>query len=492
MRGFITLLILVMLQGVLVVPLVTADDTTFIVTAPSGRYSIELPNENWQVGSLPNTLEVRLIGEALHVTDGENAVTIKAHPSTAFVQEQHIPSQFLSVYYRIENATTDVDIEGRDRAFGDMPEGSYVIAVDARPLVYGIELHGPDTATLQQIADSFTVYDTFDTSISREPLSLLDGAVQVPLQMGWLSAYWDGVLSSNSLSAVEGDITSLPHSYVILPEVNEDTIRRVIFGRENEPLNTPMIEIISYPYDYLFGPTYTDPIGQPERMARYAEQIAIANAAPKDGFWLNESRDSVPYIWADMEQFYGENQVGRLIMLDIAQHFVFISIVAPAESYAPSLTDFIVNNLELNPYQNTHIGVQVGQEAPDFEVTLLDGQEILLSELRGKTVLLNFWFVNCRPCREEMPIFNEVAELRDDVVILAVDYRDSVAEIQPFVDELGLTFPIGLDPNGSLSALYRVIFYPTTYIINPEGVITAVPQFHELVTVDKVLAVLDR
>jgi peroxiredoxin len=78
-----------------------------------------------------------------------------------------------------------------------------------------------------------------------------------------------------------------------------------------------------------------------------------------------------------------------------------------------------------------------------------------------------------------MPVFNELAATRDDVTVLAINYLDASELVRGFVDEMGLDFPIGLDPAGRLNAAYQVRFYPRTFIIDPAGVITAIPMFEE-------------
>jgi thiol-disulfide isomerase/thioredoxin len=119
------------------------------------------------------------------------------------------------------------------------------------------------------------------------------------------------------------------------------------------------------------------------------------------------------------------------------------------------------------------IGLAVGFTAPELTITDLEGQEIRLSELRGKPVLVNFWAVWCGFCRVELPEMQEVyQEHRDDgFVILAIDVQEDPAQVKEFVDELGLTFPIIIDDTGVTTRAYRVRGLPTSYFIGPDGVI---------------------
>lgn len=95
-----------------------------------------------------------------------------------------------------------------------------------------------------------------------------------------------------------------------------------------------------------------------------------------------------------------------------------------------------------------------GAPAPDFELPTLNGELIRLEDLRGQAVVVNLWATWCPPCRAEMPDMQRVYdEYRDDgLVILAINQREAPAEVQTFVDELGLTFPILMDVKIVLSS----------------------------------------
>ena len=119
------------------------------------------------------------------------------------------------------------------------------------------------------------------------------------------------------------------------------------------------------------------------------------------------------------------------------------------------------------------IGVGIGQTAPDFSTTTPSGDVIRLNDLRGKTVLLNFWFVACPPCRSEMPAFQSMYEsvTDDDLVILAVNSTDSNDAMVAFAEEFGLTFPLLTDSSGAIMDRYNITGFPTTYLIDENGVI---------------------
>jgi peroxiredoxin len=114
----------------------------------------------------------------------------------------------------------------------------------------------------------------------------------------------------------------------------------------------------------------------------------------------------------------------------------------------------------------------IGSAAPDFELLNLAGEQIRLSEMRGTAVLINFWATWCGPCRLEMPAIQERYErYYPELAVLAVNFDEPVDEVQKFVDELGLTFEVLLDPGATVQDLYRVRGYPTTYLVDEGGIV---------------------
>jgi len=129
------------------------------------------------------------------------------------------------------------------------------------------------------------------------------------------------------------------------------------------------------------------------------------------------------------------------------------------------------------------IGLKKGDTPPDFTLTSLDGEEVTLSSLRGKKVVLNFWATWCPPCKAEMPHMQSYYEQYakdDNVEIVAVNLtsgeRDLTADgkidtVMTFRDSFELTFPIVLDPENSVGSEYKILTIPTTYFIDANGYI---------------------
>ncbi|WHY80028.1 redoxin domain-containing protein [Neobacillus sp. WH10] len=119
----------------------------------------------------------------------------------------------------------------------------------------------------------------------------------------------------------------------------------------------------------------------------------------------------------------------------------------------------------------TKEGLSIGAKAPDFELKTLTGETVKLSDLKGKKVMLNFWATWCGPCKAEMPEMEQFfKQIGDDTVILAVNI-DPQLDVQAFVDEYKLTFPILLDADDKVNETYQIISIPTTYFIDSKGII---------------------
>ncbi|EMA6343588.1 TlpA family protein disulfide reductase [Bacillus cytotoxicus] len=122
-------------------------------------------------------------------------------------------------------------------------------------------------------------------------------------------------------------------------------------------------------------------------------------------------------------------------------------------------------------------GIVVGKAAPHFELAKLDGTKVKLSDLKGKKVIVNFWATWCGPCQQEMPDMEAFyKKYKEDVEILAVNYTVSerangTEKVRQFAEEKGVTFPILLDTDISVTTRYKVITIPTSYFINTKGVI---------------------
>jgi len=115
----------------------------------------------------------------------------------------------------------------------------------------------------------------------------------------------------------------------------------------------------------------------------------------------------------------------------------------------------------------------VGHLAPDFTLTTLSGEDVTLSDFRGRQpVVLNFWATWCPPCRAEIPFFQSASrKYNGQVVVLGVDDGEPRTTVAPFVTEMGMTYPVPLDSESVVSRRYRVNSLPSTYFIGRDGLV---------------------
>jgi peroxiredoxin len=115
--------------------------------------------------------------------------------------------------------------------------------------------------------------------------------------------------------------------------------------------------------------------------------------------------------------------------------------------------------------------VGVGDQAPNFVLKDLEGNEVKLSDLKGKGVFLNFWGTWCEPCEREMPYMeNQYHAFKDQgVEILAVNIQETNVAVERFQNKHQLTFPILMDRTDQVRQAYGVIPLPTTILIDENG-----------------------
>lgn len=112
-----------------------------------------------------------------------------------------------------------------------------------------------------------------------------------------------------------------------------------------------------------------------------------------------------------------------------------------------------------------------GKPAPDFTLKKLSGEEASLSDYRGKIVLVNFWATWCGYCDMEMPDLQRFDDENEDLVVLAVDVQEESSLVEDYIDKGGYTFDVVLDADGAVARTYLVTGFPTSYFIDPDGIL---------------------
>ncbi len=114
-----------------------------------------------------------------------------------------------------------------------------------------------------------------------------------------------------------------------------------------------------------------------------------------------------------------------------------------------------------------------GRTAPDFVLKSATGENLRLSEYRGDVVMINFWATWCGPCRQEMPLLDELygRYQRVGFSLLGVNIDDDPRRAMAMVNELGVSFPVLFDEQKQVSRLYQVEAMPVTILLDREGTV---------------------
>jgi peroxiredoxin len=152
---------------------------------------------------------------------------------------------------------------------------------------------------------------------------------------------------------------------------------------------------------------------------------------------------------------------------------IFLRLLALGQiSLAVALATAAEQPKHLHPVRQNS-APEIGAAAVPFELKTLNGEPVDLTTFRGKPFVLNFFASWCDPCREEMPLINDLAAkaTTDGYSVLAVAVEDSRSAVTQYAKESKLIFPIALDLNSTVKRSYRIFGPPATFFIDREGII---------------------
>jgi len=133
--------------------------------------------------------------------------------------------------------------------------------------------------------------------------------------------------------------------------------------------------------------------------------------------------------------------------------------------------------------------------APDFTVLDYNGNEVNLSDFKGKPVVINFWATWCYYCKEEMPDFNSAYEKYPDVEFLMINatdgYQETIESAKAYYEDEGYNFNIYFDTEMDAVNTYGITGFPTTIFVDAEGnIVTGASGMLDLETLEKGIGLL--
>lgn len=198
------------------------------------------------------------------------------------------------------------------------------------------------------------------------------------------------------------------------------------------------------------------------------------------GVYVYEDSTLEELVW-----FANTNAEGEMSFTD-AESGSYVAVLSnvptgyAVNAYYPltgETTEIVLSAGTMNEEDMSNIAYKLGDVMMDFTVTAVDGTEYTLSELLQEkdAVVLNFWYLNCAPCRMEFPYLQEAyEEYGGRIEVLALNPVDGDDEsIAAFATELGLTFPMA-KADSEWAQIMQLSAYPTTVVVDRYGMITLI------------------
>lgn len=117
------------------------------------------------------------------------------------------------------------------------------------------------------------------------------------------------------------------------------------------------------------------------------------------------------------------------------------------------------------------VQADISGPAPDFTLKSRGGENIKLSELRGQVVMINFWASWCGPCRQEMPLLEQIYQHYQPMgfTLLGINVEEDSAAADKVLKEIPVSFPVLYDNRNRVSESYQVRAMPSTVLIDRDG-----------------------
>ncbi len=139
-----------------------------------------------------------------------------------------------------------------------------------------------------------------------------------------------------------------------------------------------------------------------------------------------------------------------------------------------SLTALLAAVMSLCYFNGSLLAVEQGQKAKDFTLQNIYGRKIKLSQLyKEKVVLVSFWASWCPSCREEVGILNSLYKKyrNKGLEVVGINYAESKKKVLSSKKDLGITYQVLMDKDGSLAEKYELVGIPAVLLIDKKGIV---------------------
>ncbi len=147
--------------------------------------------------------------------------------------------------------------------------------------------------------------------------------------------------------------------------------------------------------------------------------------------------------------------------------------------------------------KNRGYKVRVGEQAPHFSFSLMDGTPISNESVKGKVVVIQFTASWCSVCRKEMPHLEREVWQRfknEDFMLIGIDLKEEEEKVKLFIENMGVTYPMAIDTDGSLFELFTLPKAGVTrnIVIDREGKIIFLTRLYERKEFKQMVKIIDK
>jgi peroxiredoxin len=246
--------------------------------------------------------------------------------------------------------------------------------------------------------------------------------------------------------------------------------------------------------------TFNKEVPHSEKVEKMQEEF-IAAQSQGDQATMESIMSDMDVIVEDQQTYYRnfvkentDNVVGAFVTLNLAQSLELEELEEIAAKLELSLSThpYVIQLNEMlapiKAQKEAEAALNIGQVAPLFTLTNMEGNEVSLDEFRGKYVFIDFWAAWCRPCREENPILKNAYDRfgGEDFEIISVSLDQTVEAWHTAVAEDGLNWTLLHDSTGAVAQTYAVQTIPNTWLLDKEGKI-----IHKQLRGEEVISVLE-